>query len=78
MKQSQEVRDALLNYRRMVTPESSTTRKWLRTWGERILVVLRMRNVHSEADTAVWLPKEHVLFPAPPRFQTVLITPALL
>jgi glyoxylase-like metal-dependent hydrolase (beta-lactamase superfamily II) len=21
-----------------------------------------MRNVHSEADTAVWLPKEHVLF----------------
>jgi alkyl sulfatase BDS1-like metallo-beta-lactamase superfamily hydrolase len=28
MKQSQEMRDALLNYR-MVTPESSTTRKWL-------------------------------------------------
>ena len=30
--------------------------------GERTFELLRVRNAHSEADTAVWLPAERVLF----------------
>jgi cyclase len=32
--------------------------------GERTFELLYLKNVHSEADTAVWLPKERVLFSA--------------
>jgi cyclase len=32
--------------------------------GERTLQLFYLKNVHSEADTAIWLPKERVLFTA--------------
>ena len=32
--------------------------------GERVFELIYLKNVHSEADTAVWLPKEHVVFSA--------------
>ena len=32
--------------------------------GERTFELLYLKDVHSEADTAVWLPKERVLFSA--------------
>ena len=32
--------------------------------GERTIELLYLKNLHSEADTAVWLPKERVLFTA--------------
>ena len=32
--------------------------------GERTFELIYLKNVHSEADTAVWLPKERVLFAA--------------
>ena len=32
--------------------------------GDRKLELLYLKNVHSEADTAIWLPNERVLFAA--------------
>jgi len=32
--------------------------------GERVFELYYLKNVHSEADTAIWLPKERVLFTA--------------
>ena len=32
--------------------------------GERTFELIYLKNVHSEADTAIWLPKERVLFAA--------------
>ena len=32
--------------------------------GDRTLELLQLKNIHSDADTAIWLPKERVLFSA--------------
>lgn len=47
---------------RLVTPHVEYHEKLTLQVGERMFELLRLRNVHSEADTAVWLPRERVLF----------------
>jgi cyclase len=62
-KQSPEMREAVQGYR-LVTPHVEYRDKTTLRVGERTFELLHMRNVHSEADTAVWLPNERVLFAA--------------
>jgi cyclase len=74
MDQSQEMRDALSGYK-TVYPQIEYHDKMTLTVGERTFVLLTLKNVHSEADTAIWLPKERVLFAAsaavPDRFNNL-------
>jgi cyclase len=60
---SPEMGAALEGYR-FVTPHVEYRQKMTLNVGERTFELLYMKNVHSEADTAVWLPKERVLFSA--------------
>jgi cyclase len=62
-KQSTEMRDAVQGYR-LVTPHVEYHDRATVHVGERTFELLHLKNVHSEADTAVWLPKERVLFSA--------------
>jgi cyclase len=62
-KESAEMRDAVQGYR-LVTPHIEYHDKAILQVGERTFELLHFKNVHSEADTAVWLPKERVLFAA--------------
>ena len=59
--QSAEMRDAVQGYR-LVTPHIEYHDKATLRVGERTFELLHLKNVHSEADTAVWLPNERVLF----------------
>src|SRR5438094_4955933 len=59
--QSTEMRDALEGYR-LVTPHFEYHDKATLHVGERTFELLHLKNLHSEADTAVWLPNERVLF----------------
>ncbi len=61
--QSAEMRDAVQGYR-LVTPHIEYHDKATLRVGERTIELLYLNNVHSEADTAVWLPEERVLFAA--------------
>jgi len=61
--QSPEMRDAAQGYR-LATPQIEYHDKTTLRIGERTIELLHLKNVHSEADTAVWLPKERVLFAA--------------
>lgn len=58
-----EMREALEGYR-LVTPHVEYNQKMTLTVGERTLELIYLRNVHSEADTAIWLPKERILWAA--------------
>ena len=49
---------------RLVPPHVEYQEKMTLRVGERTLELIRLRNAHSEADTAVWLPEERVLFAA--------------
>jgi cyclase len=49
---------------RMVVPHVEYRDKATLNVGERTLELMYMKNVHSEADTATWLPKERVLHTA--------------
>ena len=60
---SPEMRAAFEGYR-MVLPHVEYRDKMTLNVGERTFDLFYMKNVHSEADTAVWLPKERVLFSA--------------
>ncbi|OFW04292.1 MAG: hypothetical protein A3I61_09950 [Acidobacteria bacterium RIFCSPLOWO2_02_FULL_68_18] len=60
---SPEIRAAAEGYR-LMTPHVEYHDKLTLHVGERTFELLRLRNVHSEADTAVWLPSERVLFAA--------------
>ena len=62
-KESAEMRDAVQGYR-LVTPHIEYHDKTTLRVGERTFELLHFKNVHSEADTAVWLPNERVLFAA--------------
>ena len=62
-KESAEMRDAVQDYR-LVTPHIEYHDKTTLRVGERTFELLHFKNVHSEADTAVWLPNERVLFAA--------------
>jgi cyclase len=61
--QSPEMRAAFEGYR-MVLPHVEYREKMTLSVGERTFELFYLKNVHSEADTAVWLPKERVLFSA--------------
>ncbi len=60
---SPEMRAALQGYR-FVTPQVEYRDKMTLNLGERTFELFYQKDVHSEADTAVWLPKERVLFSA--------------
>lgn len=60
---SPEMRAALEGYR-FVTPNVEYHQKLTLKLGERTFELLYLKGVHSESDTAVWLPKERVLFSA--------------
>ena len=62
-KESVEMRGAVQGYR-LVTPHIEYHDKTTVHVGERTFELLHFKNVHSEADTAVWLPHERVLFAA--------------
>ncbi len=47
---------------RMVTPQVEYQGRMTLNVGERTVELIQLKSVHSEADTAIWLPKERVLF----------------
>jgi cyclase len=61
--ESPEMAEAVKGYK-MVVPHMEYRNKMTINLGERTFELLQLKNVHSEADTAVWLPKERVLFAA--------------
>ncbi len=63
MAASPEMREAFKGYR-MITPHIEYRDKMTLNSGERTFELYYLKNVHSEADTAIWLPKERVLFTA--------------
>ena len=60
---SPEMRAALEGYR-FIPPQVEYRQKMTLNVGERTFELMYLKGVHSEADTAVWLPKERVLFSA--------------
>src|SRR5262244_3759031 len=60
---SPEMRAALEGYR-FVPPQIEYKQKMTLNVGERTFELMYLKGVHSEADTAIWLPKERVLFSA--------------
>src|SRR5882672_3012887 len=60
---SPEMRAALEGYR-FATPDIEYHQKMTLKVGERTFELMYLKGVHSESDTAVWLPKERVLFSA--------------
>jgi cyclase len=58
-----ELRSEYEGYR-MITPHIEYRDRAALNVGERTFELYYLKNVHSEADTAIWLPKERVLFPA--------------
>ncbi len=63
MSESAEMRGAFKGFR-LVTPHIEYGDKMTLNLGERTFELYYLKNVHSEADTAIWLPKERVLFTA--------------
>jgi cyclase len=49
---------------RVVTPHVEYRDKLILNVGDKTFELYYLKNVHSEADTAIWLPKERVLFTA--------------
>jgi cyclase len=60
---SPEMRAAFDGFR-MITPHMEYRQKMTLNLGERTFELMYLKGVHSEADTAIWLPKERVLFSA--------------
>jgi len=58
-----EIRAAAEGYQ-LVTPQIEYRDRMTLRVGERAFELLHLKNAHSEADTAVWLPAERVLFAA--------------
>jgi cyclase len=61
--QSPEMREAVQGYK-FIPPHVEYRNKMTINLGERTFELIYLKNVHSEADTAIWLPKERVLFAA--------------
>jgi cyclase len=61
--QSPEMREAVQGYK-MIAPHIEYKDRMTLNLGERTFELIYLKNVHSEADTAIWLPKERVLFAA--------------
>jgi cyclase len=60
---SPEMKAALDGYR-FIAPHIEYQNKMTLNVGERTFELIYMKGVHSESDTAVWLPKERVVFSA--------------
>ncbi len=60
---SPEMRAAFEGFR-LVVPHIEYRQKMTLNVGERTFELLHLKDVHSDADTAVWLPRERVLFSA--------------
>jgi glyoxylase-like metal-dependent hydrolase (beta-lactamase superfamily II) len=60
---SAAMKEAVKGYK-MIVPHIEYRNRMTINLGERTFELLYLKNVHSEADTAVWLPKERVLFAA--------------
>ena len=58
-----EMREAFKGFK-LITPHIEYRQKMTLNLGERTFELYYLKNVHSEADTAIWLPKERVLFSA--------------
>jgi cyclase len=58
---SPEMREAVQGYK-LITPQIEYKDKMTIHLGERTFELIYLKNVHSEADTVIWLPKERVLF----------------
>jgi len=58
-----EMREAVQGYR-PVMPHIEYNQKMTLTVGERTLELIYLKNVHSEADTAIWMPQERILWAA--------------
>src|SRR5262245_10909370 len=63
MAESAEMREAFKGFR-LVTPHIEYRDKLVLNVGDRTFELYYLKNVHSEADSAIWLPKERVLFTA--------------
>ena len=63
MAQSNEMHDAFRDFR-LVTPHIEFADRLVLNMGDRTLELLQLNRIHSDADTAIWLPKERVLFSA--------------
>ena len=61
--QSEEMREAVKGVR-MIAPHIEYTDRMTINLGERTFELIYLKNVHSFADTAIWMPKERVLFAA--------------
>ncbi|HVO92406.1 MAG TPA: MBL fold metallo-hydrolase [Terriglobales bacterium] len=61
--ESAEMAEAVKGYK-MVVPQIEYKDRMTINLGERTFELYYLKNVHSEADTAIWLPKERVLFAA--------------
>ncbi len=61
--ESSEMREAFRGFR-VVTPHVEFHDRMTLNLGERALELIQLNNIHSDADTAIWLPKERVLFSA--------------
>ena len=59
--QSPEMREAVQGYK-MITPHIEYKDRMTINLGERTFELIYLKNAHSFADTAVWMPKERVLF----------------
>ena len=59
--QSPEMREALKG-EKMIPPHIEYKERMTINLGERTFELIYLKNVHSFADTAVWMPKERVLF----------------
>jgi len=57
------MREAFRGFR-VVTPHLEFKGGMTLNLGERTLELIQLKNIHSDADTAIWLPKERVLFSA--------------
>jgi cyclase len=60
---SPEMKAALEGYR-FITPHIEYQNKTTLNVGERTIELVYLKGVHSESDTAVWLPKERIVFSA--------------
>jgi cyclase len=58
--QSAEMREAFRGFR-LVTPHVEFHDRMVLQLGGRTLELMQLNNIHSDADTAIWLPKERVL-----------------
>ena len=62
-KQSPEMAKASEGYK-LITPQIEYNEKTTLQVGGKTIEILRLHNVHSEADSAIWLPQDRVLFAA--------------